>query len=51
MHVGSSGEVAGIDSAPEMVAVVGRTAARKGADVSFRKEALRIFLFRIIIFQ
>ncbi len=34
-HVGSSGEVAGIDIAPEMIAVSRRKAARKGADVTF----------------
>jgi ubiquinone/menaquinone biosynthesis C-methylase UbiE len=35
-QVGSSGEVAGIDIAPEMVAVASRKASRKGVDVSFQ---------------
>jgi ubiquinone/menaquinone biosynthesis C-methylase UbiE len=35
-QVGPSGEAVGLDIAPEMVAVAGRKAARKGADVSFQ---------------
>lgn len=35
-HVGSSGKVAGIDIAPEMVAVASHKATRKGIDVSFQ---------------
>jgi ubiquinone/menaquinone biosynthesis C-methylase UbiE len=34
--VGPSGEAAGIDIAPEMVAAAGRKAARQGVDVSFQ---------------
>jgi ubiquinone/menaquinone biosynthesis C-methylase UbiE len=34
-RVGASGEVVGLDLAPEMVAVASRKAKRKGADVSF----------------
>jgi ubiquinone/menaquinone biosynthesis C-methylase UbiE len=36
MRVGLSGEVEGIDIAPEMIAVASRKAARKGIDISFR---------------
>ena len=35
-QVGSSGEVSGIDIAPEMIAVASRKAARKGVDVDFK---------------
>jgi ubiquinone/menaquinone biosynthesis C-methylase UbiE len=35
-RVGASGEATGIDIAPEMIAVAGRKAARKGADISFQ---------------
>jgi ubiquinone/menaquinone biosynthesis C-methylase UbiE len=35
-QVGSSGEVVGIDIAPEMVAVASRKATRKGVDVTFQ---------------
>ena len=35
-QVGSSGEVVGIDIAPEMVAVATRKATRRGVDVSFQ---------------
>jgi ubiquinone/menaquinone biosynthesis C-methylase UbiE len=35
-RVGPSGEVAGIDIAPEMAAVASKKAARKGLDVSFQ---------------
>ena len=35
-QVGSSGEVVGIDIAPEMVAVASHKATRKGVDVSFQ---------------
>ena len=35
-QVGPSGEVAGIDIAPEMVAVASRKATRKGVDVTFQ---------------
>lgn len=35
-QVGSAGEVVGIDIAPEMVAVAGRKAIKKGVDVSFQ---------------
>jgi ubiquinone/menaquinone biosynthesis C-methylase UbiE len=35
-QVGKTGEVAGIDIAPEMVALASRKAARKGADISFQ---------------
>jgi ubiquinone/menaquinone biosynthesis C-methylase UbiE len=36
VRVGASGEVAGIDIAPEMVGVASRKAARKGLDASFQ---------------
>jgi ubiquinone/menaquinone biosynthesis methyltransferase len=36
-QVGASGEVTGIDIAPEMVAVAERKAARKGIDISFKE--------------
>ena len=39
-QVGSSGEVAGIDIAPEMVAKARHKAARKGADVSFQEGSI-----------
>lgn len=39
-QVGSSGEVAGIDLAPEMVAKARHKAARKGADVSFQEGSI-----------
>jgi ubiquinone/menaquinone biosynthesis C-methylase UbiE len=35
-RVGSAGETAGIDIAPEMVAVASRKATRKGLDISFQ---------------
>jgi ubiquinone/menaquinone biosynthesis C-methylase UbiE len=38
--VGPSGEAAGIDIAPEMVAAAGRKAARKGIDMSFQEASI-----------
>ena len=37
VQVGASGEVVGIDIAPEMVAAASRKAARKGIDISFQE--------------
>ena len=48
-RVGSSGEVVGIDIAPEMVAVASRKTARKGIDISFRAGSIEIFLFQMIV--
>ena len=45
-HVGPSGEAAGIDIAPEMVAVARRKATRKGVDISFREGSIAGSLFR-----
>jgi ubiquinone/menaquinone biosynthesis C-methylase UbiE len=39
-RVGPFGEAAGIDIAPEMVAVASRKAARKGVDISFREGSI-----------
>jgi ubiquinone/menaquinone biosynthesis C-methylase UbiE len=36
MQVGSSGEAAGLDIAPEMVKIAGNKATRKGVDISFQ---------------
>jgi demethylmenaquinone methyltransferase/2-methoxy-6-polyprenyl-1,4-benzoquinol methylase/phosphoethanolamine N-methyltransferase len=44
-RVGSSGEVVGIDIAPEMVAAASRKTARKGIDISFRAGSIESIPF------